>query len=80
MKNKETAKQDFVKMIKNSWTYNRMTQEEKDACLSCFTTMKVEKAMKGTYENRWSVLHALYEAYLKGIGYNGWNWRESNDD
>lgn len=26
MKNKENASRDFVEMIKNSWTYDRMTE------------------------------------------------------
>lgn len=79
-KNKEMVLSDFIVMIKNSWTYDKMTYKEKDRLLEMLDSHMTRKALKGTYDNRWSVLQAIYHAYLIGIGYDNFNWREDNKE
>ncbi len=73
MKIKENAINDFNELIKNSWTYNRMTKEEKlkwnEVLSNCFD-------INGSYDQRIHCLHKVYTAFLIGIGYTGWKWRE----
>lgn len=75
-KNKELVLSDFINMIKNSWTYAKMTYEERIKLLDMLDSNRTKDALKGTYNNRWSVLQAIYGAYLIGIGYDNFNWRE----
>lgn len=76
-KNKENALNDFYKMIKNSWTYAKMTEKEQEKLsATLFLNVPVENALKGTYEQRWAILQAIYAAFLNGIGYNDFSWRE----
>lgn len=65
MKDKMQARQDFIEMIKHSWTYNRMTKQEKDCCIHILR----ECELLGTYKQRWIILHSAYYSYLVGIGY-----------
>lgn len=76
MKNKEEAKKDFIEMIKKSWTYERMTEEEKIRWAEFVSGNSVEEALKGSYLARWHILQAIYEAYLEGIGYTDGSWRD----
>ena len=75
MKNKEEAKKDFIVMTQKSWTYERMTEEEKIRFDELFSENSVNAALKGSYLIRWRILQAIFSAYLKGIGYTGWQWR-----
>ena len=78
--NKENVLKNFDEMIKNSWTYDRMTIAERkkwDEIL--FNEYPTRDCLKGTYNQRWKILNALYRAYLMGIGYTNFNWRENNE-
>jgi len=75
MKSKEEAKKDFTEMIEKSWTYFQMTTEEKIRWEAVLSEAAVEKALNGSYQIRWSILQAIYTAYLKGIGYTDGLWR-----
>ena len=81
MQNKETAQQDFIEMIKKSWTYGRLTEQEKGDCIRLLTD-RTCRALKGTYSQRWEVLHAIYSGFLAGLGYfrNPVAWREENTE
>lgn len=72
---KENTKQEFVKMIAQSWTYEKMTAHEKTYWILLVNDVKTENAIKGTFDQRWDILNAIYYAYLIGIGYDGHNWR-----
>lgn len=76
---KENAINDFYNMILNSWTYNRLTKTEKNNFNETMNHTKTKKALKGTYEQRWEILQAIYGAFLYGCGYDGPNWRESDE-
>lgn len=77
MENKENALNNFLTMIYHSWTYDRMTEEEKENFKKLvFDDVRVQDALKGSYNQRWQFLQAIYSAYLKGLGYTDFNWRE----
>lgn len=73
---KEDALFNFKKMIRQSWTYQKLTKEEQDQLEKTFEDTAVKKAIKGTYNQRWETLQAIYHAFLLGVGYNSFNWRE----
>lgn len=76
---KENAKKDFIEMIKKSWTYEKLTKEEKDnLAIVFFEDVRLEKALKGSYNHRWDILQIVYSSFLKGCGYTDFNWREEN--
>lgn len=72
----ENAEVDFIKMIHNNWTYGRLTEQEKDRLDRAFMTAILTSAIYGTYDQRWKILDAVYNAFLQGAGYDGPNWRE----
>ena len=74
---KENVLNDFILMIENSWTYARLTEEEKERLKTVlFDDIRVEEALKGTCKQRRAILHAIYSTFLTAIGYNGFSWRE----
>lgn len=81
MKNKENARRDFVEMIEKSWTYDRMTETEKKDCIQLLLNRN-PNAIKGSYNARLEILHAIYRGFLSGLGYdrNPTTWREENPE
>lgn len=79
-KDKETAHRDFGHMVMQSWTYAKMTEEEKDRALSAILFAKNQGLLFGNYNQRWQQLNAIYNAFLLGLGYEGGNWRETDED
>lgn len=73
---KENAVIDFMNMIKNSWTFKKMTSKEQAKCFETFYFVNDQKALYGTYKQRWMQLHMIYDAYLNGLGYTDFEWRE----
>ena len=80
MKDKEQAYFDFLKMVKRSWTYARMTEQEQEKCVSALRFGVEQGLVAGRYEQRWGQLQAIQHAFLLGIGYDGAFWRESRCD
>lgn len=76
-KPKEQAQADFIAMTRNSWTFQRMTQEEQDTAIQALLCSEM---LKGSYKQRYSALNAVYRAFLLGIGYDGPQWRESENN
>ena len=75
-RNKENVFSDYKDTVVNSWTYDRMTEEEKDRCFSVIIFAKNQNLLSGTYRQRWQQLNAVYNAFLLGLGYDGPTWRE----
>lgn len=73
---KENVLIDFKKMIKQLWTYDRLTIEERDRLFKCFESIQTKEALKGTYQQRWEILQSIYSAFLLGVGYDSFNWRD----
>lgn len=72
----ENATRDYIDMARHSWTYERMTEDERKRCEDALYSCITQTAVKGTYFQRWNVLQAVYSAFLDGIGYDGPFWRE----
>lgn len=66
--NKENATQEFIEMVKQAWTYARLTEEEKQRLIECLQFAKIG----GTFDQRWAHLHDIFNAFLQGCGYS-WN-------
>ena len=77
-KNKENAQADWTDMIVKSWTWSKLTDDEKNEFGGGLNKETTQKIVSGTYRQRWETLNALYSMFLKGCGYNGGNWRENN--
>lgn len=77
--NKDLALYDFKVMIEKSWTYEKMTSEEKDNWERVLNDIRTITCLKGNYNTRWNILQAIYMSYLIGIGYDSFNWRESGE-
>lgn len=81
MNNKENVIYEFNNMIKNSWTYEKMTTKEKLVWNNdVLGSVRTNNALKGNYNQRWNILQAIYGAYLYGIGYDDFNWRDESED
>ena len=69
-KEKEQALNEFMKMIHQSWTYARFTEEEKEAFNNMmFGDFSIKLSIKGSFNNRWETLQAIYSSYLIALGY-----------
>ena len=73
---KEKALEKFAEMIGQSWTYEKMTKEEKEKLRDLIYSDRVIETQKGTYKQRWCILQAIYYAYLMGLDYKPIGWRE----
>lgn len=75
-KNKENAVIDFMQMIRNSWTWARLTfQERIDFANSVDWAIK-QNAILGTYKQRYQIVQALYLTFLMALGYGESDWRD----
>lgn len=73
MRNKEEARSVFINIVLHSWTYGKMTAEERKRCLTIF-----DDDVKGSFEQRMEIYHKIYAAFLTGLGYDGFEWRNWN--
>lgn len=63
-------------VIKNSWTWERLTEEEREK----FINMNVFDKIKGNDKTRIEWLKTIYEAFLNALGYeHGYEWREKEN-
>ena len=71
--NTSTAVPDYIEtVIKKSWTWARLTEEERQRFLS----MEIFDEIKGNDRTRIEWLHTIYNAYLTALGYKPIGWRE----
>ena len=75
-KNKENAQADWTDMIVKSWTWAKLTNDEKNKFGDELNKEATKKIISGTYRQRCEILNALYSMFLEGCGYNGVNWRD----
>ena len=75
-KNKENAQADWTDMIVKSWTWAKLTREERNKFGDELNKETTKRIISGTYRQRWEILNALYSMFLEGCGYNGGNWRD----
>ena len=65
------------KIYENSWTYNKLTKEEKETFNHIFASEELKNNLSGTEKQMIQTLNIIYSAFLAGVGYNGFNWRET---
>lgn len=75
LEKKENAVSDYMKMIKESWTWEKLTEEEKTNFEKSVLWSLEQKIIVGNYKQRYMILHALYHTFLNGVGYTNENWR-----
>lgn len=63
----------FDETISKSWTWERLTDDEKERFKNCIDFSKI----KGTARQRVEMLNMVYAAFLKGVGYKPIGWREA---
>ena len=66
----------FQNVIKKSWTWQRLTEEEQQR----FVDMDVFDRIKGNGRTRVEWLNTIYEAFLSALGYEPIGWREKGEE
>ena len=66
----------FRNVIKNSWTWNRLTEEERKR----FIDMDVFDKIKGNDKTRIEWLNTIYHSFLCALGYKPIGWRETEEE
>lgn len=77
---KNEAINEFIEMIKKSWTYERLTTEEKQRFLNTIEWGKQQGIIKGSWLERWHILQLTYDSFLNALDYKPTGWREPDDD
>lgn len=71
----EVTSKYFQNVIKNSWTWKRLTEEEKQR----FVNLNFSE-IKGNKDTRERWLFTVYAGFLAGCGYAGSRWRETEKE
>jgi len=66
----------FQNVIKKSWTWEKMTEEEQQR----FIDMDVFDKIKGNDKTRIEWLNTIYYAFLSALGYTPIGWRVTEED
>lgn len=81
VKAKENAYTDWFEMTFNSWTWGKLTDNEKTTFTNRMDDWCNNRGLLvGTYQHRWEILNELYYMYLLGIGYKPIGWRENTEE
>lgn len=81
MSNKELIVKFNESIVIKSWTYAKLNDKEKENWKeTIFHSPMVEKALKGTECQKYHILNTIYHAFLKGCGYDNFNWRCSEEE
>lgn len=69
---------NYKELLKKSWTYDKMTKEEKETFDKIFSlsNRQLVDNLSGKENQKKMTLNIIYSAFLAGIGYNGFSWRE----
>ena len=76
MKNKELSYNDFINMIVKSWTFERLSYDEKNRAIDALRHAFDTGAITGNYKHRFEILHAVYYSYLLALDYKPVGWRD----
>lgn len=76
MKYSNAVENYFQNVIKKSWTWQKLTQEEQQR----FIDMDVFDKIKGTDKQRVEWLITIYTAFLSALGYKPIGWREEDKE
>lgn len=73
----------YRSMIIESWTFQKLTEEEKDRLLNKVLTpdnVQLREALKGRRGHCWDILQNIYHSYLIALDYKPINWREKEEE
>lgn len=76
MKYSNAVENYFQNVIKKSWTWAKLTQEEQQR----FIDMDVFDKIKGADKQRIEWFNSIYHAFLVGLGYKPIGWREEDEE
>lgn len=76
MKHTVVVENYFQNVIKRSWTWEKLTNEERER----FINMNVFDRIKGNDKTRIEWLNTIYTAFLSALGYQPIGWREDTTD
>ena len=76
MKYSNAVEDYFQRVIKQSWTWQRLTEEEQQR----FIDMSVFDRIKGNDKTRIEWMNTIYHSFLCGIGYKPFGWRETEEE
>ena len=76
MKHSSVVEYYFQNIIKKSWTWNRLTEEEQKR----FINMNVFDKIKGNDKTRIEWLHTIYIYFLSALEYKPIGWREAKEE
>lgn len=76
---KEEVFEKWYEMSKKSWTYKKLTYEERKNFDNIITSCQLSKCLNGTANHRWDILQAIYYSFLLGVGYDSPTWREEEE-
>lgn len=65
----------FQNVIKKSWTWERLTEEEQKR----FIDMNVFDRIKGNDDTRVEWLNTIYQSFISALGYKPIGWREETE-
>lgn len=83
MKREEITKNvyDFLdNTIYKSWTWEKLTPNEKNKFNNAVEFLLDQKIVIGTKLQQESIIQGVYHAFLAGVGYTDFNWREEDED
>lgn len=76
MKHSTAVEDYFQKVIKKSWTWERLTEAERQQ----FIDMDVFDKIKGNDKTRIEWLNTIYKSFLSALGYKPIGWRETEEE
>lgn len=75
MTNSYDAMEYMIKVIEKSWTWERLTDSEKDKFIKAIRW----DSLKGTKRQRIETLCQAYETFLVALDYDPLRWRQPED-
>lgn len=76
MKYSNAVENYFQNIIKKSWTWQKLTEEEQQR----FIDMNVFDKIKGTDKQRIEWFNTIYHSFLVGLDYKAIGWREEDEE
>ena len=67
---KEDALKDYLEEIKQSWTWARLSEEEKKVFEKRINCERFISSIKGNYNARWNIISNYYFMFLLGLGFD----------
>lgn len=73
---RESIRQTYLNIYKNSWTYEKLTRKERQNIISILANCKL---YGNTKEQVCEQMHTIYNAFLSALDYKPIGWREKAD-